>query len=93
MNIFAGSREWPSSYDCRLRLDLKDVNAHVQNELGRHFIKNNTLQKESIKILMPVDEHSEKDRPGKVFVGGLTPNINEQDLEKQFSVYGRITED
>jgi RNA recognition motif-containing protein len=26
-----------------------------------------------------------------VFVGGLTPNINEQDLEKQFSVYGRIT--
>jgi hypothetical protein len=33
---------------------------------------------------MPVDEHSEKDRPGKVFVGGLTPNINEQDLEKQF---------
>lgn len=41
---------------------------------------------------MPVDEHSEKDRPGKVFVGGLTPNINEQDLEKQFSVYGRITE-
>jgi RNA recognition motif-containing protein len=44
------------------------------------------------QILMPVDEHSEKDRPGKVFVGGLTPNINEQDLEKQFSVYGRITE-
>jgi hypothetical protein len=31
-------------------LDLKDVNAHVQNELGRHFIKNNTLQKESIKV-------------------------------------------
>ena len=26
-----------------------------------------------------------------VFVRGLTPNINEQDLEKQFSVYGRIT--
>ncbi|CAC5405398.1 RBMX [Mytilus coruscus] len=40
---------------------------------------------------MPIDEQ-EKDRPGKVFVGGLTPDVAEEDLEKKFTAYGRVTE-
>lgn len=40
---------------------------------------------------MPIDEQ-EKDRPGKVFVGGLTPDVTEEDLEKKFTAYGRVTE-
>lgn len=41
---------------------------------------------------MPIDASIEKDRPGKVFVGGLATEITEEDLEKKFSVYGRLTE-
>lgn len=34
----------------------------------------------------------EKDRPGKIFIGGLAEEIDEKNLEKEFSKYGRITE-
>ena len=37
-------------------------------------------------------EEQEKDRPGKVFVGGLVSELTEEDLEQKFSVYGRLTE-
>ena len=34
----------------------------------------------------------EKDRPGKLFVGGLAEDIDEKTLEREFSKFGRITE-
>lgn len=34
----------------------------------------------------------EKDRPGKLFVGGLAEDIDEKVLQREFSKFGRITE-
>jgi RNA recognition motif-containing protein len=34
----------------------------------------------------------EKDRPGKLFVGGLADDIDEKLLEREFAKFGRITE-
>ena len=34
----------------------------------------------------------EQDRPGKMFVGGLAPDVDEKTLENAFSKYGRLTE-
>lgn len=34
----------------------------------------------------------EKDRPGKVFVGGLPIDVTEKALEEKFSKFGRLTE-
>ncbi|PVD18589.1 hypothetical protein C0Q70_21139 [Pomacea canaliculata] len=34
----------------------------------------------------------EKDRPGKIFIGGLAVEVDEAVLEKEFSQFGRITE-
>ncbi|XP_041357528.1 RNA binding motif protein, X-linked-like-1 isoform X2 [Gigantopelta aegis] len=34
----------------------------------------------------------EQDRPGKMFVGGLSPDVDEKTLENAFSKYGRLTE-
>ncbi|KAL8598898.1 hypothetical protein ACOMHN_015477 [Nucella lapillus] len=34
----------------------------------------------------------EKDRPGKLFVGGLAEDIDEKTLEREFAKFGRITE-
>ncbi|XP_033761138.1 RNA-binding motif protein, X chromosome-like isoform X4 [Pecten maximus] len=40
---------------------------------------------------MPSDA-IEKDRPGKVFVGGLPTDVDEKALEEKFSKFGRLTE-
>ncbi|XP_046568878.1 RNA binding motif protein, X-linked-like-1 isoform X3 [Haliotis rubra] len=34
----------------------------------------------------------EQDRPGKIFVGGLTSNVDRETLENAFAKFGRITE-
>lgn len=41
---------------------------------------------------MPVNEAIQRDRPGKLFIGGLAADITEDDLQTTFSVYGRLTE-
>jgi len=75
------------------------VNFH--NLYGNHInIRNNWIRVVFIsnftifiyfQFPMPTSD-IEKDRPGKVFVGGLPGEFDEKDLEKKFSRYGRITE-
>lgn len=39
-----------------------------------------------------MDKNFEDDRPGKLFVGGLSFDIDETEFEKIFSKFGKITE-